>query len=212
MIWEDTSLFEAIRLILVAVAIGCAVWAMAHSGDGKFAFAAPIRERMVRRRQWQAVAYIAIEMILGWQATVAALTPNPAALSPPALTVSLASILTLIILISITLSQSLGWSEFQRIIMDRPLDPDAEELAAEVNADGRQLLHQIRSDLCIAIGMIAMQRVQKTTASEQKDGLGQAQEDLDQAEVALLKAAAKVDRLHELIRSLSPTGAPQETP
>lgn len=203
MIGEDTSLFEAIRLLLVVIAIGCAVWAIFHSSDGNLAFAAPIRERMVRRRQWQAMAYIAIEMILGFQATVAALTPGSATLSIPMLTVSVASILILIILIWITLAQALGWAEFQRLIMDRPLDPDSEELASEVNIDGRQLLHQIRNDLNITAGVIEMQRAHPSLTPEQ-------QEDLDRAETALMGASEKVNLLHALVRSLSPTDAPQE--
>jgi hypothetical protein len=192
--WGPLSLLEGIRLVLVLVGAVAATWGYLHAADGLLAFARPLRTRMRNRRRQQMAGYCVGAVAIGAETIIAALTPDPATLSTPALGVNLVLIVILIRDLWLVIMQAGGWVGLHELLAGQPLIPSIEDATGA----GRELGHLAMNELTIIVGVLEIMSQEPGLSPERRL-------DVETAIRSAETAAGQIRALHQQIRDLDPT-------
>lgn len=190
----NTSFLEGLRIASAMIGLLIVAWSWLHAADGMTAFATPIRPRMLTRRKWQLLHYLAMLVLLLNEALIAAGAPSIGVKGSPTLTAGVTQLALGGLVISVSFMQARGWIGFERILGRRPLDPTVQDATAA----GRPLWHQALNDLALI-----------TTTLELLEGEPLLSEDgrlnVDRASAAVDSATAQVLALRREIAALDPS-------
>lgn len=192
---DNTSGLEALRLFVACCGVAVSLWGLLRAGDGKFAFASVIRDRMIADRRTEMIAFLAINLVLGFQTTIAAATPDPLVLTPGALGANLSPLVTLLLLLGLALQQVHRWTHFEEVVGAQPLNPTDSERMTETARIGRPMLHTLVNDLAISASAIELLLRADNLTPEQAADLRMILE-------RHTLAAGQVHHLQRLVRSL----------
>jgi hypothetical protein len=202
-LFPNTSALEALRILLACACFAVALWGCLHAGDGRMAFARPIRAEFVRGRREQMGAYLAIALMLGAQAVVVANVPESEGLPPvPAISGNLAQIVVLAILLALMLRRLDTWARHEAVMGEQPLVPDGAERLTEAARLGRPMIHAINNDLSIVVGTLDLLSIEAGLTADQHAALELAAERLG-------SASDQLGHLQRLVRALGGSAAPE---
>lgn len=201
--FRNTSGLEAVRILLGCVDLAVALWGVLHAGDGQMAFPRPLRQELVRGRREQMGAYLAISLILGFQAVLVANVPEPTGgMSVSSLTGNLAQIAVLGLLLALMLRRVNCWAHHEAVVGEAPLLPDDHDRLTEAARLGRPMIHAVNNDLAFVMGTLDLLSTDATLTEDHRH-------ELEQAARRLGLATAQLKRLQRLVRSLG-TDRPAE--
>jgi hypothetical protein len=187
--------------LLSCVDLAVAIWGVMRAGDGQMALPRPIRAEFVRARRETMAVFIAIALILGFQAVLVANTPESGpVLSVASLTGNVSQIVVLALLLTVMLRRLDAWARHEGIMAGQPLVPDDGERLTEAARMGRPLIHDINNKLGHAVGTLDLLSVDPDLTEAQHVELERVAESLGQA-------TTQLRALQRLVRGL---GVPSE--